>query len=44
MTHTVNFTGLLGPLFSMIIGKKIRQGMDSSMQGLKSYAEHQGQV
>lgn len=41
VTHTVDFTGLLGPLFSTIIGRKIRQGMEGSMQGLKSYAERQ---
>ncbi len=40
-THTVHFTGLLAPLFSRVIGSKIQAGIDSTLQGLKRYAEAQ---
>lgn len=39
VTHTVLFEGLLAPVFSRLIGKKIRSGIDATMQGLKTYAE-----
>lgn len=38
-THRVLFTGLLAPVFSRLIGGKIRKGIGGTMQGLKQYAE-----
>lgn len=38
-THKVLFSGLLAPVFSRIIGPKIRKGIGGTMQGLKEYAE-----
>lgn len=38
-THTVHFKGALAPLFSRLIGGKIRGGIDGTLQGLKAYAE-----
>lgn len=40
-THSVYFEGLLAPVFSRLIGGKIRQGIPGTMQGLKQYAETQ---
>ena len=40
-THRVSFTGLLAPLFSRLIGGKIKNGINGTMQGLKHYAESQ---
>lgn len=39
VTHRVTFTGILAPVFSRLIGRKIRSGIDASMQGLKQFAE-----
>ncbi|MBX2885665.1 MAG: SRPBCC family protein [Granulosicoccus sp.] len=42
--HAVEFNGFLAPLFSRLVGRKIRQGIEGTMQGLKEYAEqHNGQ-
>lgn len=38
-THRVLFSGALAPLFSRIIGGKIRKGIRGTMEGLKQYAE-----
>jgi len=38
-THSVEFTGLLAPLFSRIVGKKIRATIVAAMRGLKEFAE-----
>ena len=38
-THRVLFTGPLAPVFSRIIGGKIRKGMRGTMEGLKQYSE-----
>lgn len=38
-THAVHFKGLLAPLYSRLIGGKIKSGIDGTMQGLKNYAE-----
>ncbi len=38
-THRVVFTGALAPVFSRLIGGKIRKGIQGTMQGLKQYAE-----
>ncbi len=38
-THRVIFTGALAPVFSRIIGGKIRKGIRGTMEGLKHYAE-----
>ncbi|MFK8083291.1 MAG: SRPBCC family protein [Granulosicoccus sp.] len=39
VTHRVVFTGALAPLFSRLIGGKIRKGISGTMEGLKQYAE-----
>lgn len=39
VTHRVLFTGLLAPIFSRIIGSKIRKGFRGTMEGLKQHAE-----
>ncbi|MFK7857395.1 MAG: SRPBCC family protein [Granulosicoccus sp.] len=38
-THRVLFRGALAPLFSKIIGGKIKKGIQGTMEGLKRYAE-----
>lgn len=38
-THRVLFSGPLAPVFSRLIGNKIRKGIGGTMQGLKEYAE-----
>lgn len=38
-THSVIFSGLLAPIFSRLIGPKIRHGIAATMSGLKTYAE-----
>lgn len=38
-THRVLFAGMLAPVFSRLIGSKIRKGIGGTMQGLKDYAE-----
>jgi len=38
-THRVAFSGFLAPLFSRVIGGKIRNGIRGTMEGLKQYAE-----
>ncbi|MFK7993820.1 MAG: SRPBCC family protein [Granulosicoccus sp.] len=39
VTHRVVFSGALAPVFSRIIGSKIRKGIRGTMEGLKQYAE-----
>lgn len=39
VTHRVLFSGPLAPLFSRIIGSKIRKGIRGTMEGLKQFAE-----
>jgi len=39
VTHRVMFNGFLAPIFSRLIGSKIRKGIRGTMEGLKQYAE-----
>lgn len=39
VTHRVIFLGPLAPVFSRLIGGKIRKGINGTMQGLKDFAE-----
>lgn len=39
VTHRVLFSGALAPVFSRLIGGKIRKGIQGTMEGLKDYAE-----
>jgi len=39
--HTVDFTGILAPIFSRLVGRKIEAGIDGTLHGLKRYAEAQ---
>lgn len=41
VTHTVEFSGLLAPVFSRLIGAKIERGIDGTLSGLKAYVEAQ---
>lgn len=41
VTHSVEFKGMMAPVFSMIVGKKIKNTIVDSMQGLKEFAERQ---
>ena len=38
-THRVVFSGPMAPVFSRLIGGKIRKGINGTMQGLKNFAE-----
>ncbi|MDC0434409.1 SRPBCC family protein [bacterium] len=38
-THRVIFSGPMAPVFSRLIGGKIRKGIDGTMHGLKKFAE-----
>lgn len=39
VVNEVNFTGLLAPLFSRMVGKAIDKTIPESLQGLKSFTE-----
>lgn len=39
VTHAVNFTGFLSPLFGQLIGKQIKRTLPNTMQGLKKAVE-----
>jgi hypothetical protein len=40
VTHGIQFTGLLSPLFSKLIGKSLAKGLPVSLQKLKELAEN----
>ncbi len=39
VTHHVNFSGLLSPIFGKLVGKDIQKGLPNALTGLKSVCE-----